>query len=260
MKLHILSDLHLGFDALEPPRVAADVTILAGDIARPHQAIAWASSLARPVLYVPGNHEFYGGEMAGTVAELKRLSQGTLIQVLDCDEVVLDGVRFLGATLWTDFLLWEDEEQRAWAIAQAHLFIRDFSRIWLDEARETRFSPADAAALCARHQAWLQAQLAEPFAGPTVVVTHHAPSPQSIHPRFAGSPLNLCFVSNLESLLGSERVVLWIHGHTHDRFDYHVNGTRVVCNPRGYARQGINENPAFDPHFTIDLGRDLVSD
>lgn len=260
MKLHILSDLHLDFSALELPRIAADVTILAGDIARPQAAIAWASAFERPVLYVPGNHEFYGSAIADTVVELKQLSQGTRVQVLDCDAVVWDGVRFLGATLWSDFRLVDHEEQRAWGILQANLFVRDFSQIWLDAARETRFSPADAAALCARHQAWLHAQLAEPFAGPTVVITHHAPSPRSIHPRFAGSPLNLCFVSDLEFLLGKERVALWIHGHTHDRFDYQVNGTRVVCNPRGYARQGINENLAFDPHFTMDLGRDPVSD
>jgi hypothetical protein len=85
------------------------------------------------------------------------------------------------------------------------------------------------------------------------VVTHHAPSPASIHPRFAASPLNACFVSNAEHLLDGDRVRLWIHGHTHDSFDYVVNGTRVVCNPRGYAKNGVNENPRFDAEFVVDV-------
>ena len=76
----------------------------------------------------------------------------------------------------------------------------------------------------------------------------------SIHPRFAGSPLNLCFVSDLESMLDADRVDLWIHGHTHDSFDYVLNGTRVVCNPRGYAVGGVNENWRFDPDFIVDVG------
>jgi hypothetical protein len=85
------------------------------------------------------------------------------------------------------------------------------------------------------------------------VITHHAPSRHSIHPRFADSLLNACFVSDAAHLLGADRVSLWIHGHTHDSFDHRVNGTRVVCNPRGYARGGVNENPAFDPHFSVEV-------
>jgi len=115
------------------------------------------------------------------------------------------------------------------------------------------FTPADSAALFALHAGWLAARLAEPHAGPTVVITHHAPSPQSIHPRFAESLLNLCFVSDAERLLDGSRAQLWIHGHTHDSFDYCVNGTRVVCNPRGYAKNGVNENPRFDADFMVEV-------
>jgi Icc-related predicted phosphoesterase len=86
-----------------------------------------------------------------------------------------------------------------------------------------------------------------------VVVTHHAPSRSSIHPRFAGSLLNACFVSDLEALADGDKVRLWVHGHTHDSFDYQLNGTRVVCNPRGYARDGVNENARFDPDFCVEI-------
>src|SRR5512135_2462248 len=105
MKLNILSDLHLGLGVLDPPCNDADVVILAGDIARPKDAVAWASGLSKPVLYVAGNHEFYGGSIDATLAELRKLGAGTRIRLLDDDEVVLDGVRFLGSTLWTDFML-----------------------------------------------------------------------------------------------------------------------------------------------------------
>jgi hypothetical protein len=116
------------------------------------------------------------------------------------------------------------------------------------------YTPADSAALFRRQAGWLEARLAVPHDGPTVVITHHAPSPRSIHPRFAGSLLNACFVSDLERLAGGDRVQLWIHGHTHDSFDYLVNGTRIVCNPRGYAKAGVDENALFDPGLIIDVG------
>lgn len=254
MKLHILSDLHLNVAALEVPHTDADIVILAGDIARPQDAIAWARGFTNPVLYVPGNHEFYGGSLATTVHELKQMCVGSGIQVLDQEAVVMDGVRFLGATLWTDFRLFGDGVQRDEAITEAQSFMRDFSKIRMDEASGAMFTPAASEQQFTRHANWLKRQLAEPFPGKTVVITHHAPSPHSVHPRFANSPLNACFVSDAERLIDGERVGLWIHGHTHDRFDYVVNGTRVVCNPRGYAKNGVNENPQFDPTLVIDIG------
>jgi predicted phosphodiesterase len=253
MKLNILSDLHLGQGALAAPDNGADLVVLAGDIARPAEAVAWASRMDKPVLYVPGNHEFYGGSIAGTLAELKGLCEGTRVRVLDDEEAVVAGIRFLGSTLWTDFLLFGDGEGRTAAVAEALRFMRDYSRIFLDGALENRFTPLDSAALSQRHVAWLAHRLAQPHDGPTVVITHHAPARHSIHPRFEGSLINACFVSDLAHLLGGDRVQLWIHGHTHDSFDYELNGTRIVCNPRGYARNGVNENAAFDPNFVVEI-------
>jgi len=251
VKLHILSDLHLSCGALEVPRNDADVVVLAGDVARPREAIAWASGLGKPVVFVAGNHEFYGGSIAATPGELRRAALGTGVRVLDCEEAVIGGVRFLGATLWTDFLLFGEGAMRDEAIEGALLHMRDFTRIRLTEAAPAPFMPADSADLFRAHAAWLERKLSEPHDGPTVVVTHHAPSPGSIHPRFAGSPLNACFVSDAERLLGASRVSLWVHGHTHDSHDYVRKGTRVVCNPRGYSRDGVNENPRFDPGFQV---------
>ena len=253
MKLNILSDLHLGLGALERPDNDADVVVLAGDVARPHEALAWASALPKPVLFVAGNHEFYGSTIDETRAELRRLCTGTRVRVLDDDECVIDGVRFLGSTLWTDFLL-TGPDHRAMAMQTGRRYLRDFSRIRRGDAvAGTPFTPENSAALFETHVRWLASALATAHDGPTVVVTHHAPSPRSVHRRFANSPLNPCFISDVEHLMDGARACLWVHGHTHDSFDYVVNGTRVVCNPRGYALAGVNENARFDPNFCIEI-------
>jgi predicted phosphodiesterase len=246
VKLQVVSDLHLSVAALELAPTGADAIVLAGDIARPPAAIAWAAALGKPVLYVPGNHEFYGGSFEGTLAELKQLAAGTPVHVLDNAARVMGGVRFLGSTLWTDFRLFGTGPERSAAMREAVRFMRDFQRI-------ERFTPEHSAALFARNAAWLAERLAEPFPGKTVVITHHAPSPKSIHPRFAASALNACFVSDAERLVDGRRCVLWIHGHTHDSFDYMLNGTRVLCNPRGYARNGVNENLLFDAGRVVEV-------
>ena len=144
-------------------------------------------------------------------------------------------------------------------MSEAQKLMRDFSRIRINEADARLFSPDDAAALFERDARWLDARLDTKHDGPTVVITHHAPSRQSVHPRFANSLLNAAFVSDAERLLGGDRARLWVHGHTHDSFDYLVNGTRVVCNPRGYAKGGVNENPRFDPHLLIEVDEGAAS-
>jgi predicted phosphodiesterase len=253
MKLHVMSDLHLSMAGMDVADTDADVVVLAGDIARPDKACAWARQITKPVLYVAGNHEHYHGDLPGTLAELRRHSAGSTLRVLECDVWVHGGVRFLGATLWSDFRLFDDDGTRARAMTDAVALIRDFQRIRVDADGGPPFTPQHSQALFDRTAAWLDARLQEPFDGPTVVVTHHAPSPRSIHPRFEGSRLNGCFVSDLERLMGAPRVTLWIHGHTHDSFDYTVRGTRVLCNPRGYMLQGVGENAAFDPALVVEV-------
>jgi hypothetical protein len=206
----------------------------------------------KPVLYVPGNHEFYGGTIGDIVHELKSLCAGTHVHVLHDDEIVVGPVRFLGTTLWTDFRLFGENETRDAAIEEARLRMRDFSRI-CTSAGSGVFTPADSARQFARHTQWLDRRLRARHRGPTVVISHHAPSCRSIHPRFAGSLLNACFVSDAEYIVERHRPQLWIHGHTHDSFDYVLHHTRVVCNPRGYAKAGVDENRDFDPRFTLEI-------
>ena len=130
--------------------------------------------------------------------------------------------------------------------------MRDFSRI-AASPDGTCFTPELSRELFDASVAWLEARFAEAHAGPTVVVTHFAPSRLSIHPRFEGSPINACFVSDLADRIARWQPALWLHGHTHDSFDYRLGATRVVCNPRGYAPGGVVENACFDPQLVLEV-------
>ena len=254
MRLQIVSDLHLSLAPCEIPDTGADVLILAGDIHRPQAALQWARSLDRRAIYVAGNHEYYGSSIPATNRLLRELSRDSQVMVLDCAEMRIGDVRILGATLWSDFRILGDGPDREQVMAAAVRFSRDFSRIAIDEDQKEVFTPEHCACLFERHARWLEARLDDPFAGETVVVTHFAPSRHSIAPRFAGSPLNACFVSDLEALVANSGAALWIHGHTHDSFDYRLGETRVLANPRGYVHDGQAENPDFDPGLTVQVG------
>lgn len=229
MRLLILSDVHLEVEPFDPPAADADVVVLAGDIANGAEGVEWAERGFRvPVIYVAGNHEYYERELGEVRAALKRAA-GERVRLLDCSEAISDDIRFLGCTLWTDYTLVPAESARAAVIEEARAKNPDYAKIRF-AGRD--FAPEDAIALCREHRAWLERKLSEPFAGRTVVVTHFAPHPKSIAPAYADHPANPGFVVDLSPLMG--RAALWIHGHTHTAFDYEVDGTRVVCNPRGY--------------------------
>jgi hypothetical protein len=169
------------------------------------------------------------------------------IHVLNDDPVIIDGVRFLGSILWTDFALF-GEADKFLAMQAARQRMTDFSII---QNHGQPFTPEDAIQLHTASCDWLAAMLAEPFDGKTVVVTHHAPSSQSVHSRYARDLLTPAFASNLENLMDGDRAALWIHGHMHESFDYEVYGTRVICNPRGYAPNALN--PDFRSDWIVDI-------
>jgi predicted phosphohydrolase len=247
MKLHILNDLHIEFEDFEPPATDADVVVLAGDIGVGMEGLRWAEDRFpdKPVIYVPGNHEFYHHDIA-LIEELKAQAPDH-IHVLNDDQIIIDRVRFLGSILWTDFALF-GEGERFFAMQQARRQMTDFSII---QNGGRQFTPDDAIQLHTASRDWLAAMLAEPFDGKTVVVTHHAPSSQSVHPRYARDLLTPAFASNLANLMDGDQPALWVHGHMHESYDYEVYGTRVVCNPRGYAPDALN--PGFWPDLVVDI-------
>lgn len=247
MKLHILNDLHIEFEDFEPPETVADVAVLAGDIGVGVQGLHWAHTRLpdRPVIYVPGNHEFYHHDIA-LIEELKELAPDKM-HILNDDPVIIDGVRFLGSTLWTDFALFGEANQR-FAMQRARKQMTDFSII---RNHGRCLTPEDAVQMHQHSRRWLATSLAEPFNGKTVVVSHHAPSIRSVHPRYAHDPLTPAFASNVENIINGDQVALWIHGHMHESIDYLINGSRVVCNPRGYAPMALD--PEFRPNCVVEL-------
>ena len=264
MRLWILSDLHLELqDEIPLPIPDADVCVLAGDITSPLEAaFAWAVdrvSEHMPVVMVPGNHEFYGDSVAGGIYRgLKAYSRDPRVHLLVNDCVVLDGVRFIGSILWTDYALDASrtsaaarDSDIAWAMRNAEGLLQDHQQIARDDGSWVRWSPADARAAHRTARTYIETVLEVPHDGPTVVVTHHAPSPLSIAPCFVGSPLNPAFASDLTSTIMRYRPELWIHGHVHHSVGYLVGETQVVCNPRGYA----NENPDFELDLVLEVGR-----
>lgn len=264
MRIQIASDLHLehiewrfpDFRGVEP--AAADVLVLAGDIASGSRAFDLFAQWPCPVVYVPGNHEYYGAAITDVQAESERRSGGFPgLHVLAPGTCEVAGVRFIGCTLWTDYDLF-GESNRDLAMTACAAMLPDHRIISLDGG--TPFPPSAARQLHQAERRWLQAELASPFAGPTVVVTHHAPARGSLHPAYASNPVSAGFVSDLGDLLG--KACLHVHGHTHNSFDYAVGTTRVVSNPMGYnkgiktapsAAELQRENTAFDPRLVVEI-------
>jgi Icc-related predicted phosphoesterase len=277
MLIQLLSDLHLEVDpTFQPtPATGADLLVLAGDIGGQGRGDGKGSRLGaddpfglarfspalgnwpQPVLYVPGNHEYDGHDLDATQILLQRECVHLGITWLDREIKVFGNVRFIGATLWTDFEAlsqWPDDMPGAMT---RNMQMREAAfrgaAYALNAAATTRFgelfgAPA-VAALGREHQAWLRNALSTPFDGKTIVVTHFAPSLKSADPRFGITPGTAGFCSALDDLVAEADV--WMHGHLHCRLDYTIGKCRVLANPLGYAKKG--EQVGFDGMLVIEV-------
>lgn len=248
MRVHILSDLHLEFAPFQPSQIDADVVVLAGDVHTGQNGINWILKAFpdRPVIYVLGNHEFYGQIIPKLTDQIKEVAQVTNVHVLENDCVEIGDVTFLGATLWTDFRL-NGDPVLAEAMAQTRM--TDFRRIRVTPSYR-HFSPNDAQQIHTHSLEWLAQQVEQSRGKKLVVITHHAPSPQSIPARFQSDPLNPAFASNLESFISECGATLWVHGHIHQHVDYSIGSTRVIANPRGYPSE---PHIGFDPTLVVEI-------
>ncbi len=274
MRLQLASDLHLerdpGFRLAAAP--GADTLVLAGDVgsyqagSRLHDGDDFGLARFAPgtpgapwqrVLYVPGNHEYDGLEFDDAHARLRAACERVGITWLEREVVVIDGVRFIGTTLWTDFeslarrepTMTRQMQAREKAFRAANFYLRRFTATRGGEpmlAEQWRELALDC-------QRWLRAALAAPHAGgPTVVVTHHAPSLFSADPRYGLTPGTAGFCNALDDCL--DHADLWLHGHLHSPSDYRAGRgqrCRVVANPLGYASKG--EQEGFRPLLAIDV-------
>lgn len=275
MRLLVLSDLHVEHAAFDPPAFEADLVVLAGDIHNGAESLRWARAAfpRHELVQIAGNHEFYDGEYDETLLQMREAAREFGIHFLENDAIVIDGVRFLGCTLWTDFRIFEAPGRARQLDAAAAMdanrrLIADFFAIRVGEDRRP-FTPEDSVALHRRSRAWLDIELERLHPGPTVVVSHHLPSWRSVHPDFAAWVTNASFASDLDALV--ERSDLWIHGHTHTTQAFRAGRARVACNPRGYPA-GVSgarapepqrvaaqappqafENPVFAPGLVLEV-------
>ncbi|MDH7790190.1 metallophosphoesterase [Ochrobactrum sp. AN78] len=266
MKLWIWSDVHHELQEVDYPARGnapeCDVIIIAGDLNAAPDVYITLEFLIRhyekPIIYVPGNHEFYQNKwLIGdrdrslesdrqTIKAIETLSLQwpQRFYCLDADTVIIDNTRFVGASLWVDFEMKlatkSDLRQR---MLMARQMLNDFHAIYMQD--DKRFTPENMLDLHRSDAAYIRKKLAEPFYGPTVVLTHHMPHPDCTPPAYAGQDANFLFACGpnaFEDILHSEQAPdLWICGHTHHAFDVQIGQSRIVCNPYGYRwEQGKN--------------------
>jgi predicted phosphodiesterase len=242
VRINYFSDLHLEFGPLEAPDNDADIIVAAGDIGVGTQGVDWLKALNKPVMYIAGNHEFYNNEYRQTLQSIRMQCAGSNIHFLENDSFIFQDVRFIGCTLWAD--LFVEGDKKAEALGKT---LNDFRRI---QFAEKSFDAVDFSHLHQNSKAWLEQQLAQPFSGRTVVITHHAPSMWSWNEsNYVLKKLAYC--NDLKSLLHEYEVAAWFHGHIHSPADYRISGARILCNPRGYFSKKIV--PGFDQNRVVDI-------
>lgn len=242
MKLHVLSDLHNDFSTFVPASGNYDLVILAGDIDVKARGVKWANqAFACPVIYVCGNHEFYGSHIDHTYRKMKEQASAN-VHVLENEIFVWKQTRFLCTTSWTDF---SSTGNVAAAIQVASDWMNDFRFIRTGE-NYRRLRPSDVIARNHASHDWLAKELGKPFEGKTVVVTHHAPVLEVVGDKHEGH-LSAAYANSWYALL--EQADLWVFGHTHKAIDVSLGRCRVVSNPCGYP----TEKTGFDPGLVLSL-------
>lgn len=254
MKIHILSDLHLERWAFEHSIPDCDVVVLAGDIGVGVDGIEWARDNIPShvnVVYVAGNHEFYGEPLWDHYERMKAECVKHGIHFIQNDQILIGDVLFVGGTLWTDYNLLGQQDI---GMLAAPNITNDYKCIDLfaDEGFSGCVTPNW---LLQEHKITrhfisqiIQQTAVTKFK--TVVVTHHAPSELSITQAFKGHNSAVCYASRLENLMLDYSPILWIHGHLHTSSDYMVGDTRVIANPRGSE---VYSNKTFNKDLVIEI-------
>lgn len=247
MKIQLVSDIHLEFgQKVIINNAGADILVLAGDIccARNFSKYMWffedCASKFKNVVYIMGNHEHYKNTFNDTAKVIREclacLANLSNFHFLDNENVEIDGIKFIGATLWTD-------NNRGCPITENKLQfgMNDFRLIKYRDSvgNYFKFTPSMSFYEHRRTLAYIGTQIVD---GPCVVVTHHLPSFKSIASKYADEyHMNGGYASDLEYMM-NDNIKLWVHGHTHTPCDYRVKNTRIVANPIGYPGENPNAN------------------
>jgi Icc-related predicted phosphoesterase len=268
LKLQIFSDLHVDVAPVKKITIAdnVDVVVVPGDtcegVLRAFEHLRKIVPLHIPIVMTMGNHEYYRHFVPDELALARSHGRTFNIHMIENDTVTLggtgvsdgarlsasSGVRFVGATLWTDYCIWGEAHQTS-VMQVCAAGMNDHRRIGWRKEPWRRFRPQEAALLHHRSRTYIEAALAEPFAGPTVVVTHHAVHWDSVDPAHHNDRVTAAYVSDLSGLIETHQPALWVHGHIHKSSDYRVGKTRILCNPHGYG----TENPGFNVALAVEL-------
>jgi hypothetical protein len=257
--LQPMSDLHAdfpGFKGYPAPVPGASVIVVAGDTRQGLVVALRELRAAYPppleVVVVAGNHEFWSrAALPAAIDEGRRVAADLGLHYLENDVAVIGGatgVRFVGCTLWSDYALF-GEASRAAAMRAALEGMRDHKRIKWQSNPWARFRPQEARELHLESRAFLEATLAGPHAGPTVVVTHFAPAIEAVSPPHRDDLLTASFCTDLAPLVDRLAPAAWISGHTHFAYRMTRGPTQMLSNPHGYP----GERPGFDPLLTIEV-------
>jgi predicted phosphodiesterase len=253
-KIQFCSDLHLEFDhTIIIPNAGADVLVLAGDICMAKYIeddidfFEQVSKDFKDIIYVMGNHEHYRYLYNDVVSDVKKaLEAYPNIHVLNNESIVINGVKFIGSTLWTDM-----NKGDPMTLYNIRHMMSDYQIIKYRDNLGNYYTLRPENTYAAHQEAvhFIEEELNIDDM-PVVVVTHHSPSLLSIHSKYKDEKImNGGYSSDLSHMFNSN-LKLWIHGHTHHPFDYMVMDTRVVCNPHGYPNE---HDVNFNPEWVVDI-------
>ena len=243
MKFQLMSDLHFEFqrdggkEFVEKSNVLdVDALVIAGDLHPIESAEELFTRLDRfcakwpKVIYVPGNHEYYGQRPAAVRGRLLEVQkQLNNLSILDSAVIEIKGVRIIGGTLWFKDDPFNKYCAKVFGFNDFH-WIQNFEPWVYEESRK------------------FKGLLHKSLVPGSVVITHHAPTDLSIHPRFKGDELNRFYVNDCSKEILNKKPALWMHGHMHDALDYTVGVTRVICNPYGLPGQSTGyEEKIIEP-------------
>ena len=248
MKIQIISDLHQEFGLTELSFDNAEVVVIAGDVNLGIKGLHWIQSRIKdkPVIYVLGNHEYYKNSYPKILNKLKILAENTNVHVLEDSFIDIDDVRFHGCTLWTDFSIFGDPMEYG-SICQS--VMNDYKMI----KRDPSYSKLRSIDTCKIHQfsrKWLDESLQDSKKSKNIVITHHAPSLQSVPEKYKNDPVTAAYASNMEDFILNHQPDFWIHGHIHSPSRYPLGKTEIICNPHGYIDEPYN---GYDKELIIEI-------
>jgi len=243
MKLWVLSDLHLthgNFQPIDTDKNDYDVVIIAGDtMENPYRTLEWVEQNFpyKEVIVISGNHEYYNNDIILSNNFVYDFFKSDRIHYLSSrnPSIIINDVKFIGSTLWTDFNLYNNPDYSMF------LAMKNMNDYYCIKYNGNKLKPHN---ILTEHKKDLEAITQELNTNiKTVLITHHCIHPKSINEKYLNDPINPCYTSNLENLILDYKPCLAISGHTHNSNDFKIGDTRIIINPKGYGKENKNFNP-----------------